>query len=283
MKYKEIRKILLFLLTSVLIIGCVNFLKLSDLRPNDYNFPNHQKKAQELIQEMASAHNSHMWDSIETYSVILRDEFYGFFGKQAHPFPEQEMQFTLSYIPKSTEGRLKIMNGNKKGETWGIQSWDTYKLNTNEDPILTENKDLKFWIPTYQYFIELPNRIQEATAIDYIGQKIINGVETEGVLASWNTVKPQNNIDQYVLWIDSKTKRLVKVEYTVRDFYKFITGAAYYENYKDFDGFLLPTEMPVESNLVKDGLLHKMSIINFERDPIEKNKLLPFNINKNKK
>ena len=109
-------------------------------------------------------------------------------------------------------------------------------------------------------------RIQEATAIDYAGQRVINDIKAEGVLASWNTLEPQSNIDQYLIWIDPKTHRIVKVEYTIREMYSFISGAAYFNKYKKFDGILLPTEMPVESNLVRNGLLHTMGISDFRAE-----------------
>ncbi|MBV6654912.1 MAG: hypothetical protein KI786_14200 [Mameliella sp.] len=66
--------------------------------------------------------------------------------------------------------------------------------------------------------------------MDYLGRKVINGIESEGVIASWNTVSPQKEIDQYIIWIDAASKRIVKVDYTVRDAYKFVTGGAYYKS-----------------------------------------------------
>lgn len=270
-------KIFLLLLSVLFLYGCVSFLKLSDLQLDEYKFPNNPNKAKLLLQEMGIAHQIHMWDSIETYNVIFEDEFYGFLGKQSHPFKEQKMTFSLNYIPKTFNGQLKIVSGKEKGATWGIQSWETYRKNINGEIEIKKNKDMKFWIPTYQYFIEFPSRIQEATAVDYIGNKTIQGIECEGVLASWNTVLPQKDIDQYVIWLDSKSKRIVKVEYTVREAYKFVSGAASFQDYKEYNGFILPSVLPVESNLLKEGYLHKMSIVNFTPNKLSSNVLTPLN------
>lgn len=271
----RITGIVLGLTAIALITGCVNIFKVVDLRPDDKNPSSNQEKAKTLLEEMGEAHGINYWDSIQTYNVIFKDEFYGFIGKQAHPFKEQEMTFSLSYIPKTFNGQMEIASGKEKGKIWGIQDWVTY--HENDEGVMTQkkNKDMTFWIPTYQYFIELPSRIQEATSIDYIGEKVINGTKTEGVIASWGTTEPQKDIDQYVLWIDAETKRLVKVEYTVRDMYRFITGAASYQEYKDYDGILLPSKMPVESNLMKDKLLHTMSIMEFTADAVSVETLKP--------
>ena len=267
--------IIALILTTILIIGCVNFLKLSDLRPDGYNYPNNPSKAQQLLTDMGVAHNIRAWDSIETYHVDFTEEFYGFIGKQAHPFKEQKMEFSLDYNPQNYDGRMEIASGVEKGTTWGIQSWQTYLIDDAGQARAKDNKDMTFWIPTYQYFVELPRRIQEASSIDYVGSQDINGVTAEGILTSWHSVEPQKEIDQYLVWIDAQTKMIVKVEYTVRDQYRFVTGAAHYTQYKDYDGIILPSVMPVESNLVKKGYLHQMSINSFTPNRVSADDLAP--------
>ncbi len=272
---KKALKISICLFGIIAISGCVNVFKLTDLREDGANEHSNQEKAQQLLEEMGIAHGITYWDSIQTYQVIFGDEFYGFTGKQAHPYKEQKVEFSLNYIPKTFNGQLEILSGKQKGDLWGIQSWETYRKDDDGKISAKKNKDMKFYLPTYQYFIEFPNRIQEATSIDYIGEKIINGIKTEGIIASWNTIEPQKDIDQYLIWIDSDTKRIVKLEYTVRDMFRFISGAAYYQDYKIYNGLLLPSKLPVESNLVKKGLLHTMSIENFTPDLVSVDSLMP--------
>ena len=255
--------------------------KMADLRLDEENALSNQEKAQQLLEEMGVAHGITNWDSIQTYNVVFKDEFYGFIGKQAHPHKEQEITFSLNFVPKTFNGQMEVISGKKKGELWGIQSWETY--HKDDEGVFTskKNKDMKFWLPTYQYFIEFPSRIQEATSVDYIGEKIIDGVKTEGVIASWNTTEPQKDIDQYIIWIDAETKRIVKIEYTVREMFKFISGATYFKDYKEFEGILLPTSLPVESNMVKKGLLHTMSIIEFKTDFVSVDSLIPLKLESN--
>lgn len=268
-------KLSFFLSISLLISGCINVFKLSNLKPESATYSDSHLKARKLLTEMGKVHGISVWDSIDTYNVTFGEEFYGFLGKQGNPFAEQNMTLSLSYIPKTFNGQLEILSGKDKGDITGIQFGSTYFKNSNAEFVSKKNKDTKFWLPTYQYFIEFPNRIQEATTVEYVGTKLINGVKTEGVIASWGSVEPQKKVDQYVIWMDAITKQIVVIEYTVRDMYRFITGAAYFKNYKNYNGLLLPSEYPVESNLVKDGLLHKMSIIDFKVNTIPKDALLP--------
>jgi len=275
---KNIVRISLIILAAAILYGCMSMFKISDLRPEGYAYPNNPQKAKTLLEKMAIAHNIQIWDSIDTYNVIFEDDFYGFLGKQTHPFKDQSMSFSLDYIPKTFDGQMEIISGKEKGYIWGMQDWKTYSKNKNE-VILKEDKDMKFWIPTYQYFIEFPSRIQEASAIDYVGTKKINGIDCEGLIASWNTVNPQKELDQYIIWVDSKSHMIVKVEYTIREAFKFLTGAAYFQDYKNYDGLILPSNLPVESNLKKEGFLHKMSIKNFTRNKLSTTALMPLSKN----
>ena len=224
---------------------------------------------------MGEAHQIKNWNNLKSYNVTYVDEFYGFLGKQAHPFKEQHMTFSLDYIPKTFDGRMEILSGKEKGSVWGMQDWTTYRIDADGKAGPKKNKDMRFWIPTYQYFIEFPLRIQEATVLDYMGSGSIEGTKVEGVLASWTTVEPQKKIDQYLIWIAADTKRVVKVEYTVRDAYRFVTGAAFFKEYKNYEGILLPTYMPVESNLLKEGFLHTMRITDFIADRLPSESLRP--------
>ncbi len=274
------KKVLLFILSILsltMLVGLFFYLKLSDLRPERYVYPNDIKKAKQLLEAMGQAHQIDKWNDIETYNVLLEDEFYGFLGKKTHAFQEQKIRFSLSYIPKTYDGQLKTLSGKEKNSVWGIQSGKTYLLDEKGNTIIKENKNMKFYIPTYQYFIEFPNRILEATTIDYLGSKMINGVKSEGVIASWNAIAPQNNLDQYIIWIDALSKRIIKIDYTVRDKYRFVSGVAHYQDYKDYNGIILPSTIPVESNLLKEGYLHKMSIKSFTPNKVSSKSLRPLN------
>ncbi|WP_025739908.1 hypothetical protein [Aquimarina pacifica] len=262
MKFTKIILFLLFTITGLFSSCNVNVFKYSDLRPTGYTFPNDTLKAKLLIKEMTIAHKNHLWDDIKTYQVQFEEESFGFFGRRSSPFKELKMDFSLNYIPKTFNGLMEIKSGKEKGDLWGIKDGKTYKRN-KENIVFQDNKSYKFSMNTFQYFIEFPNRIIEANIIDYLGTKNIDGKVTEGVIVSWNKLEPQENIDQYIIWLDAKTKRIVLVEYTVREKIKFARGSAYFSNYKEFNGFLLPTKISSKSNIKKNGYLHIKKINNF--------------------
>lgn len=273
-KHSSISKFLFGSLILVFLVGCVNVFKLSDLRTADMLENNEESKAKALLAEMGIAHGIDKWKDIKTYTVNFTEEFYGFVGQQNNPFKNEKTSLTLSYINNSNNGQIEILSGRENGTIWGIQDNQAYTI---YDDVLkkTVDQDLRYWVPAYQFFIEFPKRIQKATAVSYVGKDTINGVICEGVLASWNTIKPQRDIDQYLIWIDSETKRIKKLDYTKRAVNNFVIETAYFNNYNDYEGIILPSEFLIESNLVKKGLLHKMSIYGFTKNYMFKENLLP--------
>lgn len=264
-----------FLLLFLIVMGYLFILGTADLRTEvAKNSPN-EKKAKLLLQDMAIAHGIANWDSIQTYSAQFEEQFYGPIGTMSHPYSEDTVQFLLNYIPNTYDGSLQFLTGGRTGITWGIQSWKSYVINPTKGLKFRKSQEIKFWLPTYQYFIEFPMRIQNANALAYAGEKEIDGQLCEGIIASWNTTEPQREIDQYLIWLDKTSKRIVKLEYTIREMYNFLTGAAYFKDYKNYEGILLPAKLPVESNLVKDEFLHEMQILDFIKNPIPQRQLRP--------
>lgn len=271
------RYLLIGSLLVLLFLGAFGYFSLSDLRSKYTVPPNDQTKVEKILSAMAIAHRTHLWDSLATYRVTFSEEFYGLIGEVGNPFPDAETQIELQYFPGEYTGQLKISSGEDQGLTWGMQNGQTYLLHDDGELAEVDDANIQFWLPTYQYFIEFPWRIQEATHFQYMGTTEIKNQVCEGVLASWNSVEPQRNIDQYIIWISKASNRIVKAEYTIREMYPFLTGAAYFENYQEFDGFLLPTAFPVESNLVNEGLLHTMKILDFKENVLDRKELMPLN------
>ena len=258
----------------LLLTGCINVFELADLTENHPDI-NVSYKARGILEKMGEAHGIKQYENINTYTVLFEDEFYGKMGQFANPYTELKTQFELNYIPKTFNGRLIFNSGKNKGLRWGIQAWHTYEQKPGESIRFRKNKTAEFWLPTYQYFVEFPLRIQEASALKLIGEKVIDGKGCIGVVASWGTTAPQKSTDQYVLWIDKVNYRLHKLEYTIRDINRFVTGVTSFKDYKNYDGILLPAQLLVESNLLKEGYLHEMRILNFAADQVNREELLP--------
>ncbi|MEO1417218.1 MAG: hypothetical protein AAFW00_18175 [Bacteroidota bacterium] len=218
-------------------------------------------QAKTILEQAQKAHGADKWAQVTHYTVQFEDEFYGGLGGMINPFKGNPVSIQLDYVPKQFGGEMTFQQEKMAGEVWGMKNGETYIQKADGTQKVKPHKDAQFWIPTYQYFIEFPARILEANVFRMMGIEKMNGKTYDRVLATWNQVEPQKEMDQYVIWVEQETRLIGKVAYTIREANKFVSGYAMFEDIKDFDGVKLPTRMPVGSNLVKEGKwLHEMRI-----------------------
>jgi len=261
--------VILFVFASLFIFGTADIR--TDLTRNKPN----AAKGKALLDKAAISHGLEKWEEWETVQLKWSHEFAMLPAIFASPFPDAKFEADFSFTPGQWDSRLDFTSGKNKGTSWGIQNWNTYEKNTlTPAPVFAENADLKFWLPTYQYFVELPSRIFEADIILYAGEQEKDGKTYDGVYATWKSAEVQRNIDQYNLWIDRETGLIAWVDFTIRDFTNFAKGSVEYLDYKDFDGLKLATHMPVISPPLP-GYLHQMRILDFIPNGIEIGELQP--------
>ena len=199
------------------------------------------------------------WNAQENVEWVIEDEWIGI-GKFLKPWKSNPQKFRQRLYPASDISRVKFLDGKIEGDEWGIQHWKTYTVQNGELKFETD-KNIKFILPTVSYFFELPFRIHEAEYLAYAGEQKIDGEIYQMVLASWQSLEPNKDMDQYLLYINKKSHRLEKAEFTVRDMAKFVIGAVDYKDYKMENGFLIPSSLMIyRSSLEKKKELHKMSL-----------------------
>ena len=260
------------LLTLVLtfIWGC------SDIRTTVVKKEVNRYKGVQLLRKMGEAHHIKAWTSIATYSVYFQEHFYGKIGQMANPYPDEITKMELNYIPGTFDGRMTFLTGQWQSLVWGVTEGNTYEKSAILDTVaFIKNKDAAFWVPTYQYFIEFPARIQEATAVGYAGEKEVNQQICEGIMVSWGSLQPQRKVDQYLIWVNQTSHQIVKIEYTIRELNSLLKGAVYFKDYITINGLLLPTRMPVESNVVRNGMLHEMRLDSIQFNTVTREELRP--------
>jgi len=233
-------------------------------------------KGKDLLDNIHPGQSPAAWNDIEVYELTLKDQFFGLMGSVASPYPGKKMSAQAMFAPDSYDGKITFTSENLKGETWGIQSWKTYTQKNGSQPIFGKHKKTTFWVPTYQYFIELPARIQNATIISYAGEQTYKGQAYDLVYATWKSQEPQKDIDQYMVWINKKTKAMDLVEFTVRDSFGAITGVALYEDLHEVnDNLLLPKRISLKSNIESKALLHQISLSDFKANHVSVSEVRP--------
>jgi len=258
-------QLILLCLVMVSCQACMSDIR-TDLVKKEGTAMTNLDKGKTLLQNIHEGQRPRAWSDIEVYEVNLTDEFFGLMGSA---FPEKKASMQAFFAPNSYDGKLTFNEGKLKGKTWGIQSWQTYTQEADNQPVFDKNKKIAFWVPTYQYFIELPARIQRADVISYAGEKSYKGKNYDLVYATWKTQAPQKDIDQYMIWINKKTNTVDLVEFTIRDQMNFLKGTAIYEDLHEAgDGVVLPKRISIKTKKDDKKMLHQMNLSGFKANHV---------------
>lgn len=192
---------------------------LADLR-ND-TVRNHTEESivagREALEAAARRHGLKEWRSHDTVSVTAVDRW----TEDNHPWwPAPSQRFRQDALIGTFTSRVRLLDGPAAGEVRGLQSWRSYRV----EPGGTEPKSLsepelaiEFYLPTLQYFNELPLRLLTAELVAHAGEIRHHGRDYELVFATWEGWEPREELDQYVAWIGKDSGLIEKLHYTLRD------------------------------------------------------------------
>lgn len=245
------------------LVGCAG----TDLRPDSLSdvtqpSPQEQRRGEALLLQAAQAQGMERWERSQTLSLEMTDVWYGLSGSAFNPWPDADMDLTLTLRTGSFDARADIHKGSKEGWALGLQSWQPYAIPPGGQASFVEDQDTAFILPALHYLIEAPYRALNGTVVSYAGQTTIHGVTYERVMYSWGSLEPSLEHDQYIAFIRADTGRMEKLQYTVRDILRFATGVIHYSDYRDVDGLLLPHKMVVSTGVEdqEEDALHIITV-----------------------
>ncbi|MBR32867.1 MAG: hypothetical protein CMN77_16310 [Spirochaetaceae bacterium] len=255
------------------------YCSLADIRPDSIKTgitEDQFTRGREILNRAVEAHGGlDRWNKAGPVVVEFSDEWPGFLNRALFmPWPENPVDAALYLLPGQDNSRIVIRKGESRGEFMGLQNWVPYS-GESEDGLTADvelepdNDDIKFWVPTLNYFLQLPFRIGEADVVAYAGERELDGRVFQLVFVSWNRAEPQDMVDQYLLWIEKKTGYIEFATYTVRDMGGFVTGTMHYSDFESQDGLVIARSQAVVDSPEEPGEpLHRLSIqkIHFNAD-----------------
>jgi len=246
--------------------GCTADIRPDELKGVERPKASAESKDRTLLERAAQVHGVSAWKDVETYTVVLNDEWRGMMPKMINPWPEPVVDVRMSYRAGSFDGRAEFLEGDEKGTIWGMQSWKTYEVENGGDAQFVDNDDARFMLPAIQYLMEFPFRDHSGQLVSYIGTEEVGGKVYDRVFLTWNSLDPSPTADQYIVYIDPDTGRIDKLHYTAREMMKFAKGTIHFEDVRSIDGVLVPFTQVV-TNSVHDPqskFAHKITLSSFE-------------------
>ncbi|MCB1170694.1 MAG: hypothetical protein KDK25_10185 [Leptospiraceae bacterium] len=264
--------------TSILGLALIAFsCSLADIRPDSIKTEitgDQFKKGREILDRSLAAHGgAERWQKAGPVVVKFTDEWPGFLNRTLFmPWPENPMEATMYVLPHRDDARIVYRKGEESGHFMGIQHWIPYTGEAvSQAPVSDiasaavdlqpEDDDIKFWVPTLNYFLQLPYRIGEADVVAYAGERKLDGRAFQLVFVSWVRAEPQEMVDQYLLWIEKKTGYIEYATYTVRDMGGFVTGTMHYSDFQEQNGLVIARKQAVIDSPEEPGEpLHQLTI-----------------------
>lgn len=243
-------------------------------------------KGKAILDHAFTAHGFNELEKYSVYSFDAYDKWRGLMGRMGKLWPNKETNLHFNYEIGSFDGQVKFLDGKREGVTAGLQNWNYYEQDSNENPkLVKKDKRISFGIPAIHYFTEMIGRLRAAPIISYAGEEEFKGERYDLVFCTWGKESPHMEADQYVAWINKKTGLLDVTQYTIRDNYlkmpgtRMFHGSVEYGDYRSINGIMISHEhtvylMDPESDKKKN--LHQLIISNFEFDGFNIKKIRPF-------
>ena len=188
----------------------------------------------------------------------------------------------FKFTPNTFDGNVEFLEGRKKGKTYGIQSWQTYRINKDESLDQIKGTRYNWGLATYHYVIEAPMRLLSAEIIRYAGEKSFNGKNYDLVYATWGEDKPHTEHDQWLVYINKQTGFIDLTELTINDFFlpmpKGFKGATVqYERQKTSIGTYLPSFVTIQLGepKKKKKYVYNFELSDYQFDSFDEKELYP--------
>lgn len=245
----------------------------TDIRParlvDDGISPEAAAEGRAWIDRMVTAHGGlSAWKAHRDVEVVFTDTWPGWLARTAAmPWPQDGQTIVMGMLLGTDDARLTFRGGPDDGLTWGVQQWQTWRQPKGGAAVFEEDGDIRFWVPTMAYFFALPFRIGEASTVAYAGDTTLDGRSHAIVYATWGSAEPQDDIDQYVLYIDRESHRLSWAHYTVRDLMLADQGAVRLGDLRTVEGIVVPFEMTMVGSVGGDDVTHVMRLQSVDFGP----------------
>lgn len=211
-----------------------------------------------LIERLPEAYGGlTAFESKRSSRVEMSDHWPSPIMRLVSPWKEGET-LIFSYAHRGDEGTIEFVGGPRAGHRWRFENGRTSGEDETGAREEVSDADVRFWVPTIEYFLEMPFRLLEADIVAHAGTREIDGEAHDLLYVTWRNAAPQADIDQYLVWVSQESGRISYVEYTVRDFGKRMQGAMQYADFREVDGIVFPYRMT--SAPLGEDIVHRFTV-----------------------
>ena len=263
---KRWRSFVVVLVTVVVVGAALTMWPIADIRPPSVRgliTPAMEADGRRLLARMQDAHGGlDRFMQLRTTRVAFRDVWpSALMARFGSPWEPDDGRLAMRFANASDDPELVFLDGPRAGTRWGVIDGAPYTETLVGERTEAPTAAFRMTLEAYEYFFELPFRIDEATVVAHAGTRALDGKTYDLVYATWHTAEPQLHLDQYVLWIDRETRLLSYAEHTVRDAFKAVTSTMHFEDFRPVAGLTLPFRMTAGPDPGETGdVMHRLEV-----------------------
>ncbi|MDX1629951.1 MAG: DUF6503 family protein [Fulvivirga sp.] len=257
--------------TLFISLSCLYSCNLYDLRQNVPAGINNKKQADphEIINKCVSAHG---WDHINNayFTVTYTDQWPNFwFRTFFHPWPDKDKLLKQEFSSKSLySAELTFVEGIRAGEIWGLEDNQPY-LVIDDEKKYRRHSNTQFYLPTYQYFFQMPYWLQQVPILKYLGETTLGEQNYHLVYGTWQQETPHEAYDQYLYWINTETYFLEIVQYTIRDQMPNAHGTNTFSDFRKVKELIIPFIQTITFEPEDEEIMHQIKIDKIDYQQLE--------------
>lgn len=206
------------------------------------------QKGREVIMQAVAAHGGlAVWQSKTDMSLHLTDQWNAVsgavFSNLINLWPERKVETQQYHLLHERASRLE-MNTKSGKHVWAYRDFQPWALLNNQ--IDASNiRRAGLTLPLSQYLLTLPYRFLEAGAFPHFENEIKEGTRVlDRVRIVFGLNAGSYPTNEYLADFDQATGRLARLEYTlIEKMPGYVTFRADFENYQQFDGLWMPTQI----------------------------------------
>ena len=234
-----------------------------------------REKAYAILQESRKAQGQKNLEDKAAYRITGVDTWKGILGTIGKPWHQNRTHLQFTFSIQDFDGQVEYLDGDMKGYTAAYMGKEFYLKNEDGQYEKQEkiNKAVVFGIEALKFLGEALEGVLSAEYIGYEGEEEYRGRNCDVIYATWKSIEPNDEFDQYRIYINQETKLVERLEYTIRKNYMWMPGDAIlygnavYDDYRDVGGYKIPFVQTVFAFSVNDDIdnnLHQLVIEDVE-------------------
>lgn len=250
-----------WMLFMVLILqGCAAV----DIRPQSFiafgSGESDLQKGRQILEEAASLQDPNkLWTSSGVLNIVARDLWKSSLVRRLTPIPQNDQRLEFQFDLNENAASMRYLDGKLKDREIGFDSDGLYILRKGVRK-KTNSSRIGLYLPPVRDYFFWPQELSGSNFVAYLGEGDLNGQKYLRVFAAESDAPADKKQDQYIVWVNTNTRRVEYVEFTLRKLLPSYRGVVKYDDYREVNGFQMPFRIVLPDKLEAKTYSHEFMV-----------------------